>query len=167
MVVDELAQRYGIGVVKKAFGALSGSGTLAGEAVLLAKPQTYMNLSGEPVASLLRYFRLGDDALIVVHDDIDIECGRIKLAKGAGHGGHNGVRSIIETLGHKDFLRVRVGVGRPPAEIDGADYVLAPISKEQMEPMEKAIVIAADAVEMMIEKGLTEAQQKYHVNGVG
>lgn len=166
MVVDELARRHDIGVGKKSFGALTGNGAFAGESVVLVKPQRYMNLSGEPVVALLRYFKLGADQLIVVHDDIDIECGRIKLAGGAGHGGHNGVRSIIDALGHKDFLRVRIGVGRPPAGMEGADYVLAPIPKDQRDAMEKAIALAADAVELMVERGLSEAQQKYHASSI-
>ena len=166
MVVDALAAKHDIGVEKKSFGALIGSGVAAGESVILAKPQKYMNLSGEPVATLLRYYKLDADSLIVVHDDIDIECGRIKVMRSAGSGGHNGISSIIDVLGHKDFIRVRVGVGRPPEYVDGADYVLAPIAKDQKEAMEKAIGLAADAVETIIEKGLTEAQQKYHTNDV-
>jgi PTH1 family peptidyl-tRNA hydrolase len=162
MVVDELAGRHDIGVGKKSFGALIGSGAVAGESVVLAKPQRYMNLSGEPVATILRYYRLDADSLIVIHDDLDIESGRIKIQAGAGAGGHRGIDSIIEALGHKDFIRVRVGVGRPPEEMEGADYVLSPISKDQSEDIGKAIASAADAVEMIIEKGLEAAQQKYH-----
>lgn len=162
MVADELARRHGIGVEKKSFGALTGKGVVAGEPVILATPQKYMNLSGEPVATILLYYKLDADSLIVVHDDLDIECGRIKVMKSAGAGGHNGISSIIDALGHKDFIRVRVGVGRPPEGMEGADYVLAPISDEQKEAMEKAISLAADAVETIIEKGLIEAQQKYH-----
>lgn len=162
MVVDELARRHDIAAGKKSFGALIGSGAVAGEPVILAKPQKYMNLSGGPVATLLRYYKLDADSLIVVHDDLDIECGRIKVMRSAGSGGHNGISSIIDELGHKDFIRVRVGVGRPPENVDGADYVLAPISKDQMEAMGRAIEDAADAVELIIEKGLETAQQKYH-----
>jgi PTH1 family peptidyl-tRNA hydrolase len=162
MVVDALAARHEIGVEKKSFGALIGSGAAAGESVILAKPQKYMNLSGVPVAMLLRYYKLDADSLIVVHDDLDIECGRIKLMRSAGPGGHNGISSIIDELGHKDFIRVRVGVGRPPENVDGADYVLAPISKDQKEAMGRAIEDAADAVELIIEKGLEAAQHKYH-----
>ncbi len=166
MVVDALAARHDIGVGKKSFGALIGSGAVAGESVILAKPQKYMNLSGEPVATLLRYYKLGADSLIVVHDDLDIECGRIKVMKGAGPGGHNGISSIIDELGHKDFIRVRIGVGRSPENMDGADYVLSPISKDQKEAMGRAIEDAADAVELIIEKGLETAQQKFHTNDV-
>jgi len=162
MVVDALSARHDVAVEKKSFGALVGSGAVSGQSVILAKPQKYMNLSGEPVATLLRYYKLDADALIVIHDDLDIECGRIKVMKGAGSGGHNGISSIIDALGHKEFIRVRVGVGRPPENMDGADYVLAPISKEQKEAIGRAIEDAADAVETIIEEGLAAAQQKYH-----
>lgn len=162
LVIDQLAQRHGMNVSKRSFGALTASGIIAGESVLLAKPQTYMNLSGESVVSLLRYYKLEADSLIVVHDDIDIDCGRIKLAKNAGSAGHNGVSSIIEALGHKDFIRVRVGVGRPPEEMDGADYVLSPIPASEEEIMAKAFAQASSAIEMIISEGLTKAQQEYH-----
>ncbi|MFH1830738.1 MAG: aminoacyl-tRNA hydrolase [Pseudomonadota bacterium] len=161
-VIDELALRHGMDVCKHSFGALTASGAIAGESVLLAKPQTYMNLSGEPVTSLLRYYKLDADSLIVVHDDLDIDSGKIKLAKCAGSAGHNGVASIIETLGHKDFIRIRVGVGRPPEGMDGADYVLSPISKDEERIMAKAFEQAASAIEMIISKGLAKAQQEYH-----
>ncbi len=162
LVIDELARRHGMDVRKRSFGALTASGIIAGEPVLMAKPQTYMNLSGEPVISLLRYYKLDADSLIVVHDDIDIECGRIKLVKNAGSAGHNGVASIMESLGHKDFIRVRVGVGRPPEEMDGADYVLSPIPVAEEEIMAKAFAQASSAIERIISEGLIKAQQEYH-----
>ncbi len=162
MVVDELAKRHGVAVGKNSFGALIGKGALGQEAVILAKPQRYMNLSGEPLISLLGYYKLDAESLIVIHDDLDIECGRIKVVRSAGHGGHKGISSIIGSLGHKDFIRVRVGVGRPPEYMDGADYVLSPISKDQQQAMNDAIRDAADAVEMLIEKGLVATQQKFH-----
>lgn len=162
MVIDELAKRHDVAVGKRSFGALIGSGAVGQESVILAKPQKYMNLSGEPLAALLGYYKLDADALIVIHDDLDIECGRIKVMRSAGHGGHKGISSIIGSLGHKDFIRVRVGVGRPPEQMDGADYVLSPISQEQRDAMEGAIADAADAVEMLIEEGLVATQQKFH-----
>ncbi|MBN1283255.1 MAG: aminoacyl-tRNA hydrolase [Proteobacteria bacterium] len=162
LVVDELAKRHGIRLAKRSFGALTGSGVLAGESVLLVKPMQYMNLSGGPVRSLLGYYRLGPDSLIVVHDDLDIEPGRIKLGRGSGHAGHNGVRSIIDELDTCDFLRVRVGVGRPPEDVDGADYVLSPFDKSEKEAVAETVAMAADAVALLVEKGLAAAQQKYH-----
>lgn len=160
--VDVLGARHGIEIKKRSFGAQVGSGAIEGEAVVLAKPQTFMNISGDAVAPLVRYYRLDPEDLIVVHDDLDIELGRLKLAKGAGHGGHNGIRSIIDSLGTSDFLRVRVGIGRPPAGMDGANYVLSPFVGDEEEAAGKAIEQSADAVEVLISKGLAVAQQRYH-----
>ena len=146
-VLDEIAARHGIKMARRSFGAVTGSGAVAGESVLLAKPMQYMNLSGESIKSLLGYYKLGVESLIVVHDDIDIEAGRIK---------------IIENLGSKDFVRVRVGVGRPPEGIDGADYVLTPFLEEERGTMAEAFSNAAEAVEIILKDGLLEAQQRYH-----
>lgn len=160
MAIDVLGGRHGIEIAKRSFGSLVGSGSVAGEAVLLAKPLTYMNLSGDSVAPLLRYYRLEPDQLIVVHDDLDLEFGKLKLVRSAGHGGHNGVRSIIETIGSNDFFRVRVGIGRPSPEEDAAGYVLKSFDDEKAA---KALVDrAADAAEAIISLGLSAAQQKFH-----
>jgi PTH1 family peptidyl-tRNA hydrolase len=161
-VVDELAKRHDVAVEKKAFGAKIGSGSLSKGPVIFAKPQTFMNLSGTAVSPLFGYYRCSLEDLIVVHDDIDLEVGRIKIAKGSGHGGHNGVKSIIDELGRNDFYRVRVGVGRPPEGMDPADYVLNPFTKEDAAKLEEMVAQAADAVEILIEKGLQLAQQKFH-----
>ena len=161
-VVDELAARHGIELKRRAFSAVVGSGAVGSESVLLAKPETFMNLSGEAVVPLLGYYKLDAAALIVVHDDLDLETGRLKLVRDAGHGGHNGVRSIIEQLGTNAFTRVRIGIGRPPEGIDGANYVLSPFREEEREAMAAAIDRAADAVEMILAEGLAAAQQRYH-----
>lgn len=162
LVVDELAKRHDVAMAKKAFGAKIGTGSMSMGPVILAKPQTFMNLSGSAVSPLFGYYRCSLEDLIVVHDDIDLDVGRIKIAKGSGHGGHNGVRSIIEELGQNDFYRVRVGVGRPPEGVDPADYVLHPFSKEENETVAQMIGRAANAVEELIKNGLQVAQQKYH-----
>jgi PTH1 family peptidyl-tRNA hydrolase len=161
-VIDELAKRYDVTIAKKAFGAKIGSGSMFNGPVIFAKPQTFMNLSGSAVSPLYGYYKCSLEDLIVVHDDIDLEVGRIKIAKGSGHGGHNGVRSIIEDLGASDFYRVRVGVGRPPVGTDPADYVLSPFSKEEAQRLDDMVSQAADAVEILIEKGLQLAQQRFH-----
>lgn len=161
-VVELLAESHDIELKRRSFGALIGSGSVSGEAVILAKPQTFMNISGDAVAPLLNYYRLGAEELIVVHDDLDIELGRIKLSKGAGHGGHNGIRSIIEALGTEDFYRVRIGIGRPPLGQDAASFVLSLFDNTEEEAANKAIEIAAAAVEVLIEKGLAAAQQEFH-----
>lgn len=161
-IIDELAKRHDIPVAKKAFAAKVGIGKIADEQIVLAKPQTFMNLSGNAVSPLFGYYKCSFKDLIVIHDDIDLDVGRLKLASGSGHGGHNGVRSIIEELGGNGFYRVRVGVGRPPAGIDPADYVLHPFHKEEKKKILEIVVEAADAVEELIKKGLEFAQQKYH-----
>ena len=121
-----------------------------------------MNLSGDAVQPLLGYYKLSHEDLIVVHDDVDIELGKLKLAYEAGHGGHNGIRSIIDNLGVNDFYRVRLGVGRPPGLIDTADYVLHPFSDDELETSNNLVKDGSEAIKILIEKGLKEAQQKFH-----
>jgi len=149
-------------VNKRKFDAVTGKGIVNGADVMLAKPQTYMNLSGYSVGPLFGYFKCTPQDLIVVHDDIDLELGRLKLALGAGHGGHNGVRSIMDELGFSDFYRIRVGVGRPPAELDPADYVLQPFAESEKNAAEAAVSLAADAVEELLVQPLKEVQQRFH-----
>jgi len=161
-IIDELAERNNITVAKKAFEAKIGEGKVANVKVILAKPQTFMNLSGRAVAPLMGYFRCSLEDVIIVHDDIDLAVGRLKFGIGSGHGGHNGIRSIIEELDSPDFYRVRVGVGRPLVDIDPADYVLHPFHKDEKKQIEEAMVLAATAVEELITKGLQFVQQKYH-----
>ena len=161
-VIDLLGQRHDIVVEKRSFGALVGKGVIEGEAVLLVKPQTFMNLSGDSVQPILGYYRLGVEDLIVVHDDLDLDVGSIKVMTGAGAGGHNGVRSIIERLSGKDFCRVRAGIGRPPLKWDPADYVLTRFSDAEREAAEALVEQSADAVEMLIREGIGATQQKYH-----
>lgn len=161
-VVDELAERHELAVRKRAFDAITGKGLVGGVDVMVAKPQIYMNRSGYSVGPLFGYFKCDEDDLIVIHDDIDLDLGRIKVAKGSGHGGHNGVRSIIEELGFADFIRVRVGVGRPPAYMDPADYVLQAFAKEERETADATIGRAADVVEDLLKLPFLEVQQKYH-----
>lgn len=161
-VIDLLAERTGISLAKRSFGAFVGKGVVAGEAALLAKPQTYMNLSGDAVGPLLGYYRLGREELIVAHDDLDLALGAIKISRGAGDGGHNGVHSIIGAVGGKDFTRVRMGIGRPPERIDAADYVLQRFGAEEEAAAEELVVRSADAVELLIREGLVRTQQEYH-----
>lgn len=161
-VLDLLSQRHDIKMQRRSFGALTGSGVIESQAVVLAKPQTFMNLSGESVASLAGYYKIDVGDIMVVHDDIDIGFGHLKIAKDSGHGGHNGIRSILESLNDAGFVRVRVGVGRPPQNVDPASYVLSPFLEGQQKEVGSLIESAADAVEMLISKGLAAAQQKYH-----
>ena len=161
MVIDSLAVENGVDVKKRSFGALVGKGLICGENVLLVKPQTFMNLSGDAVSPLVGYYKLSHDDLIVLHDDMDIDAGRIKISKGAGNGGHNGVRSIIDSLGRNDFLRIRLGVGRPPENIDSADYVLANFNDDAL--AQDLIKTGAKAVCECLKNSLEVAQQKFNI----
>jgi peptidyl-tRNA hydrolase, PTH1 family len=134
-----------------------------GPKVVLAVPSTYMNVSGGPVAGLLTYYDVPVERLIVLHDELDIDSGVVRLKQGGGEGGHNGLRSIYQSIGSKDYLRVRLGIGRPPGRQDPADFVLKDFSKaERTDVLPFLLDEGADAVEALIEVGLLEAQQRFH-----
>lgn len=135
---------------------------LAGRRVVLAKPRTYMNVSGGPVAGLLRYFSVPAAELVVVHDDLDLGFGVIRLKRGGGEGGHNGLRSITASIGTRDYLRARFGIGRPPGRQDPADFVLKRFSAAERKDVEFAVDLAADAIEALLHEGLEPAQNRFH-----
>ncbi len=165
LVLDHLARKEGIQLARRRFQAIFGQGRISGGDVILAKPQTYMNLSGEAVGRLLRFFHIPPAELIVIHDDLDLPFGKIRIRRQSGHGGHQGVKNIIENLGNKDFARVKIGIGRPanPAQ-DPADYVLAPLSREEREEAQEAASRAAEAVETLLSSGPEEAMNRFHKN---
>ncbi|MEQ1735173.1 MAG: aminoacyl-tRNA hydrolase [Rhodoglobus sp.] len=134
----------------------------AGPKLVLAKPNTFMNVSGGPVAALLRFYKLEPSRLIVLHDDLDIDFDAVKLKFGGGHGGHNGLRDIIAAIGTGDFTRVRIGIGRPPGRQPAADYVLRDFIGAEREVLPTLLGDAADAVEAIATDGLTAAQLKFH-----
>lgn len=138
-----------------------GPGGVPGPRVVLVKPTSYMNLSGGPVSSVLSMHGT-PDRLVVVHDDLDIPFGQVRLKLGGGEGGHNGLRSISAALGSKDYLRVRVGIDRPPGRMDAADYVLKDFSATERKDLLWLVDAAADAVEMVVTQGLAAAQQRFH-----
>ena len=129
---------------------------------VLAIPTVYMNESGGPVSALLKYYSTDLDHLIVVHDELDIPAGVVRVKRGGGEGGHNGLRSVTKSLGSKDFLRVRVGVGRPPGRMDPADFVLRDFSAAEKADLPLTLDTAADAVESLVEAGLMATQQRFH-----
>jgi PTH1 family peptidyl-tRNA hydrolase len=137
-------------------------GRLAGRRVVLAKPRTYMNVSGGPVAGLLRYYSVTAEDLVVIHDDLDLGFGVVRLKRGGGEGGHNGLRSISTSIGTKDYLRVRFGIGRPPGRQDPADFVLKRFSGTEKKELELAVDLAADAAEALLADGLEPAQNRFH-----
>lgn len=164
MVLDELAARVGgnFKIHKARAQVLEGRLGIGGPRLVLAKPVTYMNVSGGPVAALARFYDVDPSRVVAVHDEIDIPFNTVKLKIGGGEGGHNGLRDMSKALATKDYLRVRVGVGRPPGRMDTADYVLrdfAPVEKKELPFL---IDEAADAVELLIRDGLTAAQQRFH-----
>ena len=165
-VLDRLAERSG--VVFRAEGELRkyawvARTRLAGKDVVLAKPRTYMNRSGRGVAALCRLYSTEPQDLLIVHDDADLEIGRLRIRKGGGAGGHNGVRSLIEVLGESDFTRIRVGVRGPERnEEDLADYVLSGFTEEDRPIAEETCDLAADAVEFLLRQGLAETMNRYN-----
>ncbi|MEO6204547.1 MAG: aminoacyl-tRNA hydrolase [Mycobacteriales bacterium] len=162
LVVDELAARVG-GRFKAHKGRADLiEGRLAGQRALLAKPKCYMNESGGPVASLRDFFKLSVDHVIVVHDELDIPFGTVRLKLGGGDNGHNGLRSISSALGSKDYLRVRVGIGRPPGRQDAADFVLKDFSAAERKELAFLFDRGADAVEALLTGTLESAQNAYH-----
>jgi PTH1 family peptidyl-tRNA hydrolase len=164
MVLDELAARMGAGFKshKARAQVLEGRLGIGGPRVVLAKPMSYMNVSGGPTAALANFYGITPDHVVAVHDEIDIPFNTVKLKIGGGEGGHNGLRDISKALATKDYLRVRVGVGRPPGRMETADYVLRDFGTAELKELPFLLDDAADAVEILLRDGLTAAQQKFH-----
>ncbi len=170
MVVDELASRHGgarlkahktrASVAEVRLGVLAGG--VPGPRAVLAVPSAYMNESGGPVKALMQFYSVDTDHLMVLHDELDIPAGDVRLKKGGGEGGHNGLRSISSALGTKDYLRVRVGIGRPPGRMEPADFVLRDFSVAERKELPFLISDAADATEQLVAEGLLQAQQRWH-----
>ncbi|WP_324650673.1 aminoacyl-tRNA hydrolase [Georgenia sp. H159] len=169
MVVDTLARRAGSTLTShkaRAHVADARLGVLPGGApgprVVLAIPGTYMNLSGEPVSALLRFYGITPERLLVVHDELDLPPSTLRLKRGGGEGGHNGLRSISGSVGSKDYVRLRVGIGRPPGRMDAADYVLRDFATAERPEVLVTLEEAADAVEDVVTNGLEKAQLRLH-----
>jgi peptidyl-tRNA hydrolase, PTH1 family len=159
--LDELSRRHDIPLKRRAFQSYVGSGMIGGVPVLLSQPQTYMNLSGEAVHSMLRYYSLTPADLIVVYDDMDLPLGRIRLRERGSSGGHNGMNSIIQHLATQEFPRLRIGIGRP-ADAEARSHVLSRFSKDEERLAVKAIAVAADAVEVTLKQGVAAAMNTYN-----
>jgi PTH1 family peptidyl-tRNA hydrolase len=164
-VVAELAARGGValsahkGGLRAARVHLPGPG---GTPAVLAVPTSYMNVSGPPVREIATFYKVPAERVLVVHDELDIDFGRVRLKRGGGEGGHNGLRSVTASLGTKDYLRVRVGIGRPPGRLDPADFVLRDFTAAEQPEIAVTVALAADAVELLISDGLLAAQQRFH-----
>ncbi|MEV0839674.1 aminoacyl-tRNA hydrolase [Actinocatenispora sera] len=166
LVADVLAgrlgaafKRHGRAKAQVAEGWLGGPG---GTKLVVVKPQSFMNLAGGPVAAVAAFYSVGVDRLVVVHDELDLPYGSVRLKRGGGEGGHNGLRSISRSLGSKEYARVRFGIGRPPGRQDPADFVLKPFSSVERKELDVLVEQAADAAEAVVEHGVEWAQNSFH-----
>lgn len=166
LVVDTLARRASTGVDREQLGALAAKATVGGQPVVLAKPQKFMNLSGGPGQQLAAFFKVPPERTIVVHDELDLPFGEVRVKVGGGHGGHNGLRDLVARMGPA-FVRVRVGVSRPPAGWDAADYVLGRWSDDEHARLLDVVDEAADAVEAVVRDGPTAAMNRINVRRSG
>ncbi len=162
LAVDALARSLRFDLSGEKYHALVGKARIGGQDTLLAKPQTFMNESGRSVGAILRYTTATTADLIVVHDELDLPLGSVRIKIGGGHGGHNGLRSIVDHVGSSEFVRIRVGIGRPPAGRDAADYVLSPFLPAEKEAAEKAVERAAEAVTAIIVEGPDRAMTGFN-----
>ncbi|MDE2179765.1 MAG: aminoacyl-tRNA hydrolase [candidate division NC10 bacterium] len=164
-VVDTVAGRVGMALTRCRYRSLFARGSLHGVQVLLVKPLTFMNESGFPVSRWQQALRLEPSRIIVVHDDLDLPTSQLRIKVGGGHGGHQGVRSVLEAVGSPDFLRVKVGIGRPLDGQDAVTHVLGPFEEREGDAIQAAVQRAADAVELLLQEGLEAAMNRYNVRG--
>lgn len=162
LTADLLAERAGARFKAGKFRALAAEGRLAGLGVIIIKPLTFMNESGIAVRGVSGYYRIGTGQIVVIHDDLDLPFGTIRLKRGGGDNGHNGLRSVTAHLGTRDYYRVRIGIGRPPGRMDPAAYVLRDFAAPEQKELPLLIDRAADAVEMLMADGLDAAQNAFH-----
>ena len=161
-VVERIAAGCGVALQVRKFKANWGNGAVEGRKILLIQPLTYMNRSGEAVGELLRYFGVRAEELLVIHDDLDLSCGKLKLARGGGAGGHKGVISIIQHLGTGDFARLKLGIGKPAHGEPVESFVLDPAYPEEREESHATIALAEEAARFAVASGLSEAMNRYN-----
>lgn len=162
LTIDYLAKKYDIKVKKLKFKSLYGQGEISGQKVMLIKPQTYMNNSGEAIRDLKNFYKFEDDKLIVILDDIDIDFGKIRIKKKGSAGTHNGMKSIIYQIQTDNFPRIKISVGQKPSYMDLASFVLSGFTKDEADIVREEIINAADACEMIINDGIDKAMNKYN-----
>jgi len=160
-VVDRLAQINHISVRTRRFSSVYGTGWINSHQIVLSKPMTFMNRSGEAVKKTTDFFRLGMEDLVVVHDDLDLPFGRLRFKRRGGDGGHQGVRSIIERMGGNNFLRLKVGIGRPPRGLDSADYVLETFDRNEESLLDQILPQAVESLKVMLLEGLEKAMNQF------
>jgi peptidyl-tRNA hydrolase, PTH1 family len=164
MVADLLAERMGARFKAHRSRNEIAEGRLAGVPVTLAKPRTYMNVSGGPVAALAAFYKIPPERIVVVHDELDIPFGSVRIKLGGGDNGHNGLRSVTQALGTNEYIRVRCGIGRPPGRMDAATYVLRDFSAAERKELPFVVERWADAVETVLSKGVAPAQNMFHAD---
>ncbi|WP_062301792.1 aminoacyl-tRNA hydrolase [Demequina subtropica] len=166
MVIDELARRGASSLsVQKKTHTRNATVRLAGRPVVVGVPMSYMNVSGGPTSSLMKYCSVAPTDVIVVHDELDIPFGTVKIKRGGGSAGHNGLKDVTKALGTPDYIRVRVGIGRPPGRMEAATFVLKPFSAAERKDLPFLVDDAADAVEAILEHGVEAAQMRFHTKG--
>lgn len=162
IAIDKLANKYNIEITKEKHKALIGTGIIEGEKVVLVKPQTFMNLSGEAAYEVMNFYKEELKNFIVIFDDIDLPVGSIRIKERGSAGTHNGVKSIVHELGTQEFKRVKVGIGKPNGKMDLVSYVLGKFSKEEFNEIEKSTDKAVNAVEIIIKDGIAKAMNDYN-----
>ena len=161
-VINNLSKKFDIDVRKEKFDALIGNGTIENEKVILVKPQTYMNSSGEAVRPLADFYKINPENIIVIYDDIDIETGIMKIRKKGGPGTHNGMKSVVEELNTTDFARIRVGIGQPEFKSDMINYVIGKVPEDEQKILKEGTHKAAEAVEEILKNGIDIAMNKFN-----
>ncbi len=162
-VIDAIADKYNISVTERKHRAFCGKGIIAGQKVILVKPQTYMNLSGESVRSVLDFYKVDEETeLLIIYDDVSLDVGQLRIRKKGSAGGHNGIKSIIQHLGTQNFQRIKVGVGEKPKDYDLADYVLGHFTKAEKEMMQDGYKRAIEAVELILQGEIDAAMNEFN-----
>ncbi len=161
MALDRLGDRHRIALTQQKFHGRYGSGIVCNHKVVLLQPETFMNLSGKSVVAAAQFFQIEPERIVVMHDEIDLDFGNVKVKVGGGHGGHNGLRDIIDKSGHRDFVRMRIGVGRPEHG-DVTNWVLSPFRQEDVTTLDEMLHVAADATEAILKDGPEAAQNLFN-----
>ena len=162
MVIEEVATTFAVSLDKKKFDILFGRGSIEEHAVILAKPMAFMNNSGPPVKQLAGYFRISNQDLLVIHDDIDLAFGRLKIKEKGGHGGHKGVKSLMDAFGEGDFARLRIGIGRSEGAVSVTDYVLSRYSVEETKMLKGILARAREAVVTILNRGIKDGMNRFN-----
>jgi peptidyl-tRNA hydrolase, PTH1 family len=162
MCCDDIAAELGVTFKRDKARVMAATGTMAGTSVVLAKPMSFMNVSGGPVAALRAFYKIPNERIIVIHDELDLAFGSVRLKLGGGDNGHNGLRSVTAALGSRDYYRVRIGIGRPPGRMDPADFVLRDFSPAERKELPEILGRAAESAQILMERGLAVAQNEMH-----